>query len=361
MRFSGRGAEIDESARPRFAARAMAKKLNWGIITTGGIAKKFATDLPESSTGKLVAVAARDLEDAKRFAANYGAERAYGSYAELLADPGVDAVYVATPHPWHAEWAIKAAEAGKHILCEKPLTLRAADTERVIAAAQQHNVLLMEAFMYRFHPVTRRVVEIVRQGTLGEVRLIRASFSVLCPFDPKNRMFNKQLGGGAILDLGCYPISYARHIAGAIQGKDFLEPVKFLGTGRLHPEAGTDDFATAVAEFPGGVFAELSCGSTAVSDNSVRIYGSYGWLEVQNPYTVGLRGKVETITLHLREGAPVEIPVASDRGLYAYEADAVGEAVARGEKQVPLATWDDTRGTAKLLDQWVAAVGLSYD
>ena len=341
----------------------MAKPLNWGILTTGLIARKFATDLAQSRTGRLAAVGSRQLADAQKFATDFGGVRAHGSYEALLADPGVEAVYIGTPHPWHAEWAIKAAAAGKHILCEKPLTLRLADTERVIAAAKTHNVLLMEAYMYRFHPQTRKVVEVVRSGVLGEVRLIRASFNILMDFNPEHRMFKKSLGGGTILDLGCYPVTYSRHLAGAVHGRDFIEPGEFHGTGHVRPEVGTDDFATAVAKFPGDILAELSCGATVLNDNSVQVHGTKGWLDVPNPFTPGLEGKTEQIILHRRDGAaPETIEIKSPGvGLYAYEADAVAEALARGAREVPLATWADSVGTARLLDKWLAAAGVRYD
>jgi len=340
----------------------MATSLNWGILTTGWIARKFATDLQQSRTGRLVAVGAREKADAEKFAADFGGAKAYAGYEGVLADPAVQAVYIGTPHPGHLEWVLKAAAAGKHILCEKPLTLRVADTERAIAAARQHNVLLMEAFMYRFHPQTRKIVELIRDGAIGQVRLIRASFNVLCPFNPEHRMFKKSLGGGAILDLGCYPVSYSRHIAGAVHGKDFVEPERFYGTGRIRPEVGTDDYATALAEYPGGILAELSCGSTVLSDNSVQIHGTSGWLDVPQPFVPGLLGQEEKIGLHRRDGSGEEIVISSPGvGLYAYEADAVGEALARGAREVPLATWADTLGTAKVLDTWLAAVGVRYD
>jgi predicted dehydrogenase len=340
----------------------MAKKLGWGIITTGGIARKFAADLEQSRTGQLVAVAARQRADAQKFAADFGGANAHGSYEALLADPSVEAVYIGTPHPWHAEWAIKAAQAGKHVLCEKPLTMSLADTERVIAAAKQHNVLLMEAFMYRFHPQTRKVAALLRDGAIGEVRLIRASFNVLCPFNPESRMFKKALGGGGILDLGCYPLSYARHLAGAVGGRDFVEPTKFQCSGRLHPQAGTDDFATALAEFPGGIIGELSCGTTVLNDNVVQVHGTTGWIDVPNPFTPGLLGQAEKIILHRRDGGPEEIAITSPGvGLYAYEADAVAEALARGAREVPLATWADSLGNARLADAWLASVGVRYN
>lgn len=341
----------------------MLAKLNWGIITTGWIARKFVTDLKRSRSGQLVAVGARKLADAEKFAADFGGARAYGSYDELLADAEVQAVYIGTPHPGHKEWAIKAAAAGKHVLCEKPLTLTLKDTLEVIAAAKKHGVLLMEAYMYRFHPQTLKVVELVRSGAIGELNLIRASFNVVCNFDPEHRMFKKSLGGGSILDLGCYPVSFSRHVAGAVTGKAFIEPLEFSGTGRLHPAVGTDDFATAVAKFPNGLLAELSCGSTVKTDNAVQIHGTKGWIDVPNPFTPGLEGKTEEIILH-RNGAavPERIAIPSPGvGLYAYEADAVAEAIARGEREVALASWADTIGTAKLIDAWLASVGLSYE
>jgi predicted dehydrogenase len=237
-----------------------------------------------------------------------------------------------------------------------------ADTERVLEAAKKHGVLLMEAFMYRFHPQTRKVVALLRDGAIGEVRVVRASFNVLCPFDPESRMFKKSLGGGGILDLGCYPLSYSRHLAGAVHGRDFVDPVKFQGTGRLHPQAGTDDFATAIAEFPGGIVGELSCGTTVRDDSTAQVHGSTGWIDVPNPFTPGLLGRTEKIILHRRHGATEEIAIPSPGvGLYAYEADAVAEALARGAREVPLATWADTLGNARLIDAWLASTGVRYD
>ena len=341
----------------------MSTKLQWGIISTGRIAQKFAADLKRSRTGRLEAVGSRQQADADGFARKFGANRAHGSYEELLADAEVQAVYIGTPHPYHLEWALKAIQAGKHVLCEKPLTLTLADTLRVIGAAKQHGVMLMEAFMYRFHPQTIALTELVRSGAIGEVRLIRASFNVICPFDPENRMFNKALGGGSILDLGCYPLSFSRHMAGAVTGNPCVEPVEFFGTGRLHPVAQTDDFATAVARFPGGILAELSCGSTVKQDSTAQIYGSRGWIDIPNPFTPGLEGKTEEIFLH-RPGValPERIVFPSPGvGLYAYEADAVAEAIARGDREVSLVRWADTVGNATLLDAWLASVGLRYD
>ncbi len=341
----------------------MTAKLNWGVLTTGVIARKFVTDLRQSRTGRFTAVGARQLPEAEKFAREFGGARAHGGYEALLADPEVQAVYLGTPHPLHEKWAVKAAEAGKHILCEKPLALDLAGALRIIAAARQHGVLLMEAFMYRCHPQTLKLVELVRSGAIGEVRLIRASFNVICGFDPEHRMFKRALGGGAILDLGCYPVSFARLIAGAALDRPFANPEEFHATGRVNPVTHTDEYAAAVARFPGDIMAELSCGSTVVHDVSARIHGTKGWLEVPEPFTTGLLGKEESIYLHRSGSAqPERIAIASPgMGLYAYEADAVAAALAHGAREVPQMTWADTVGNMTTLDAWVAAAGVSYE
>ncbi|MDI1250622.1 MAG: Gfo/Idh/MocA family oxidoreductase [Lacunisphaera sp.] len=340
----------------------MTNQLHWGIMTTGVIAHKFAADLLKSRTGRLAAVGARRLADADKFAREFGGARAHGSYAALLADPGVQAVYIGTPHPHHKEWALKAIAARKHVLCEKPLTLNLADSRAIVDAARAQGVLLMEAFMYRCHPQTAKLAELVRTGAIGELRLIRASFNIQMEFKPEHRMFNRALGGGTILDLGCYPVSFSRLIAGAAQGRPFADPVEFHGTGRLHPEARTDDCAVAVVKYPGEVVAELSCGSTVTRDISARIFGSQGWLDVPTPFFPGLEGRTDRFFLHRPGGgAPEEFSCESPDALYAYEADAVADALARGEREVPHMTWADTLGNAAVLDAWLAAVGVNYE
>ena len=217
--------------------------------------------------------------------------------------------------------------------------------------------------MYRCHPQTQKLVELIRSGAIGELRLIEASFNVICPFDPEHRMFKKALGGGAILDLGCYPVSFSRLMAGAAVGQAFADPVEFHATGRLHPLAQTDEYATATVKYPGGVVAELSCGSLIKHEISARLHGTKGWLEVPTPFFPGLEGKTEEFFLHRPGGAaPEKFAIASPGvGLYAYEADAVAEAVARGETEVPAMSWADTLGNAAVLDAWLAAVGVKYN
>jgi predicted dehydrogenase len=238
----------------------MANYLRWGILGAGGIAATFAKALPLSRTGRLAAVGSRDGAKAAEFAAKHGGARAHGSYKALLADPEVDAVYIATPHPQHAEWCIRAARAGKHILCEKPITLNHAEAMVVAETARQAGVFLMEAFMYRCHPQTQRLTDLIRNGAIGEVRMIQATFSFQAGFNADGRLFSNELGGGGILDVGCYTTSIARLVAGAATGKLFADPLRVDGRAVLHPETGVDAYAAAVAEFPGGILAHLATG-----------------------------------------------------------------------------------------------------
>lgn len=211
------------------------KKLNWGIIGTGAIAKAFAHGLKQSQSGRLAAVGSRTRESADRFGKEHGVPVCHESYEAFLADQTVQAVYISTPHPFHAEWGIKAAEAGKHVLCEKPLALNQWQAQEIFEAARRNGTYLSEAFMYRFHPQTARLVELVSSGMIGEVRMIRASFGFGGgdTIDPQGRLFNNALGGGGILDVGCYAVSGARLVAGAAIGKPFDNPVKVAAAGKV--------------------------------------------------------------------------------------------------------------------------------
>lgn len=340
----------------------MTTKLNWGILATGSIAHKFATALPKSLTGRLVAVGSRTLASAQAFAAAHGGISAHGSYEALLADPAVQAVYIATPHPAHLGWALRAAAAGKHILCEKPLALNRADAARMIAAARQHRVFLMEAFMYRCHPQTARLAELVAGGAIGELRAIHANFTVPFKFDPAHRLFDKALGGGAILDLGCYPVSFSRRMAGAAMGQLFAEPLTFAAAGRLNTVTGADEFAAATVTYPGGITAQLSCSSCVPLEIRARLLGTTGWIDVPGPFHPGNRDMPAGLFLH-RNGAsaPEHMVVECAQPLYAVEADTVAAAIARGELESPAMSHADSLGNMAALDAWRAAVGMRYD
>ncbi|HLP25291.1 MAG TPA: Gfo/Idh/MocA family oxidoreductase [Acidobacteriota bacterium] len=337
----------------------MSDRLQWGILGTGGIARRFATDLRDSRTGRLVAIGSRAQETADRFSADFGGVRAHGSYTALLADPAVQAVYIAPPHPQHLEWTLAAAAAGKHILCEKPLALRGSDARRMVEVAQRHDVLLMEAFMYRCHPQTARLVELVRSGAIGELRMIDATFSLDFPFDPAHRAYNRELGGGGILDLGCYPVSFARLLAGAAEGRAFVEPVQFKGVGRLNSTTRVDEYAAAVATFGNGVVARLVCGFAGPREIRAQLQGTAGVIEVPMPFFPGSEAR-----LTLRRSAatePEEITVTAPSPIYALEADAVADALAKGQREVAAMTIADTLGNMAVLDEWLRQLGVSYD
>lgn len=337
--------------------------LRWGILSTGRIAGVFARDLATARRGRLVAVGSRSDESAQRFAQEHGidATHTHGTIDGLLADLDVDAVYVASPHPMHCANVVATLQAGKHVLCEKPIAMSLAELESMHAAARENNRTLMEAWMYRCHPQTKRLVELVRDGSIGELTHVQGAFSFAAPFDPAGRLWNKALGGGGILDVGGYPLSYARLLAGVARGEGFADPETMAGVGVLHPETGVDIHATAVLQFGGGVTAEIACGTLAHQQNVVRVYGSKGWVLVPSPYIV--RRDAGPTELHLYRGDaadPEVISIPADRGVYAYEADAFAAAVQAGTLEVPECTWADTRGNLGHQLEWCRQLGLSY-
>ncbi len=337
-------------------------RLAWGILGTGAIARTFARGLAQAKRGCLVAVGSRTAEKARTFAADFGGVTAHGSYEALLADPAVQAVYIAVPHPDHAAWAIRAAEAGRHILCEKPLGLNHAEAMVMAEAARVHEVLLMEAYMYRCAPQTARIVELVRSGVLGEIRAIQATFSFRAGFDPQQRLFNNALGGGGILDVGGYPVSFARLIAGAAAGRAFANPVEVKGSATLNPVTGTDDCAAATLTFAGGLVAQVAAGVAVSQDNSARLYGTEGWLHVMSPWIPAKEGGSTVLYLHRPGGqGPEVIEVTTSDWLYALEADAVADAIAAGAREVPAMTVADTLGNLAALDAWRQSAGLTYE
>jgi predicted dehydrogenase/predicted oxidoreductase len=340
-----------------------ATPLRWGILSTGRIAGTFARGVAASRSGRVIAVGSRSAESAARFAAEHGiaAEHAHASYPALLADADVEAVYIATPHPEHVEWAVKAAEAGKHVLCEKPAGLNRGEAMVMVQAARRAGVLFMEAFMYRCHPQTAKLVELIRGGAIGEVKLISAAFGFRSDYQPESRLWKNALGGGGILDVGCYPMSFARLVAGAATGAPFAEPVEVTGVGQLHPESGVDVCATASVSFAGGIVAQLSTAIGVAIDNSARVFGAEGWIEVPNPWIVMKRGGVQQIRLHRRGASEPEILEVEAPDVYSLEADAFAGALRSGADAVPAMSPDDTLGNLAALDRWRRAIGLHYE
>lgn len=337
----------------------MDKQLRWGIIGIGSIAKAFAKGVLQSKTGTLLAVASRSLAKAEAFAAEYGASRSYGDYQALLDDADVDAVYVCTPHPMHAEWAIKAARAGKHILCEKPLAWNYPQAMAIVQASKDNDVFLMEAFMYRCNPQTAKIVELVTQKAIGDVKSIDATFSFHAGWDPLGRVFNADLAGGGIMDVGCYCTSFARLISGAATGQPFAEPLDMKSVGHL-TDTGVDAYASSIMRFSGDIIATISTAVQLNQVNSAIIYGTEGYIHIPDPWFGTGVGGHSTISLHIHGKAAVEISIEADSGLYAIEADTVAQFIDQRQASSPSMSWQDTLGNMRCIDTWRLGIGLTY-
>jgi predicted dehydrogenase/aryl-alcohol dehydrogenase-like predicted oxidoreductase len=341
----------------------MNDKLNWGILATGAIARTFAQGVAHSKSGRLVAVGSRSLESAQKFGEEQKVPKRYGSYEALLADGEVDAVYVATPHPMHAQWAIRAARAKKHVLVEKPMGLNHAESMAIVEAAIANDVFLMEAFMYRCHPQTHKLVELIREKVIGEVRVIQATFSFHWPkpWNATSRLTSNALAGGGILDVGGYPMSMVRLIAGAAASSDFAEPLELKAVGHVGA-SGCDEWTSAVLKFPQEIVANLSCGVQVNQENVVRIYGSEGWILVPEPWVPAKEGgTLKILVQKTGEKTPQEILVRTEEWLYAIEADTVAAHVADRQAPSPAMTWDDSLGNMKALDAWREQLRVVYD
>jgi predicted dehydrogenase len=265
----------------------MAEKLRWGVLGASNIARVAVIPaIQASENGRVVALATRSVTAAEGFRA-LGIERIHAGYEALLADPGVDAVYIPLPNSMHLEWARRAAEAGKAILCEKPMALDAVEAKQLAELCGRRKVPLMEAFMYRFHPQTRRVHQLVRDGAIGELREVRAHLSVniLSDPDPANIRFDPKLGGGSLLDMGCYTVDLSRQL--------FSEtPRRVHAWSHIDPKLGVDISMAAILEFSGGRVALPSCSFLAGAQGTYIVVGTKGVIEVPRGFIPGLGSRV---------------------------------------------------------------------
>jgi xylose dehydrogenase (NAD/NADP) len=252
-------------------------KLRWGFLSTARINQALMPPLRSSARNELTAVASRDLERAKVYAEEWNIPRVFGTYEAMLADPDVDVIYNPLPNSMHMEWTVKAAQTGKHVLCEKPLAMTVTEVDAMISAAQQAGVVLMEAFMYRHHPQTLRVKELVESGTIGKLQLIRGSFTFKIS-DENDVRLNSPLGGGSIWDVGCYPISYARLIAGA-------EPVEVFGWQKTGAQSGVDESFFGQLRFANDVYAQFDCGFRTPHRTHLEIVGDQGSITIKTPFS----------------------------------------------------------------------------
>jgi D-xylose 1-dehydrogenase (NADP+, D-xylono-1,5-lactone-forming) len=294
------------------------KLLNWGLLSTARINGALIPALRASKRNRLAAVGSRRLEAAQAYAREWRIPRAHGSYEALLADPEVDVVYVSLPNAMHAEWSIKALEAGKHVLCEKPLALSVQEVDSMAAAARSSRKVLAEAFMYLHHPQTRRVKEVVDSGRLGQLQIIKGAFTFVLRREGDVRL-EPELGGGSIWDVGCYPISYARLLAAA-------EPEEVFGW-QILSENGVDVSFAGQMRFPGGVLAQFDCGFQTQGRAYMEIAGSDGSVYITSPFKPGRDERLE-----LRLGGRIEKLIVKGDELYKGEVEDLADAALNGEQ-----------------------------
>jgi D-xylose 1-dehydrogenase (NADP+, D-xylono-1,5-lactone-forming) len=297
--------------------------VKWGILSTADINNKLLAGAAESDDVEVVAVGSRDLQRAEAFAGRWGIPRAYGSYDELLADPEVEAVYIPLPNTMHAEWSIKAVQAGKHVLCEKPFSSHVEEVEAAFDAADAAGRLLSEAFMYRHHPQAAKLVELVRSGAIGELRVVRAAFSYSL-YDADNIRLRTDVEGGALMDVGCYCVSGSRLLAG--------EPEWVLGSAAIG-SSGTDWVFAGAMRFPGDVTALFDCGTSLPNRDELEAIGTEGSLFLDDPW------HCNEPVLELRRGGEVERIEAERGNPYRLELEGMNASI-RGEQPLLLGRED---------------------
>ena len=310
----------------------MTMAVKWGILSTADINRKLLAGAAESDDVDVVAVGSRDLGRAQEFARTWGIERAYATYDELLADPDVEAVYIPLPNTMHSEWSIRSLEAGKHVLCEKPFSRHIADVERAFDAAEETGLHLSEAFMYRHHPQTARLAELVASGAIGDLRVIRTTFSYSL-YDPENIRLRTDAEGGSLMDVGCYCVSGARLLGG--------EPESVVGAAHIG-SSGTDWVFTGLMRFPGDVVALFDCGTSLPNRDELEAIGTEGSLFLDDPW------HCQSPVIELRRDGSVERIELEAANPYRLELEDMNAAI-RGER-LPLLGRADALGQVRAID-----------
>jgi predicted dehydrogenase len=323
------------------------RPIRWGILGAGGIAGKFAGDLVRTPGNTLAAVGARQADRAADFAARFGAPRSYGSYRELVSDPGLDVVYIATTHPGHHEQALMAIEAGKAVLIEKPVCLNAADAREVFSAAEAAGVFAMEAMWMRTNPLIRKAQELVAGSVIGEVVSVQAEMGLGLPFDPAHRLYDLANGGGALLDLGIYPVTF---------GWIFLGPPAAVAVTGALAATGSDATVAMQWSYPDGRDAQLWCSAPVKAPYRGLVVGTEGWIRTEGRF---YRPTALTVMTGDRESR-IEDPLGSDVAGYGPEIVEVARCLRAGLTESPLIPAADTIAILELLDGARAELGVRY-
>ena len=322
-------------------------KIRWGILSTGHIAGKFADALKILPDASLYAVASRSQDKADAFARKHGVARAYGSYRALAEDPEVDAIYIGTPHTFHLENAVMCMRAGKAVLCEKALTINAREAEEMIRVAREENVFLMEAMITRHVPLVKKVMQWVRDGRIGEVRMVRASRCARRDFLPEARQLNPALGGGSLLDVGVYPISFASMIFGR-------PPAEVSGFGYIG-DYGSDEQGAALLKYDDGAIADLIFALRTEAVNDAYIYGTEGYIKLEEVFAVP-----ERATLYEDKRAVETLEEAITGNALNYEAEEVMRCLREGLKESPYMPLDESLQIMRIMDKIREPWGLKY-
>jgi predicted dehydrogenase len=323
------------------------RPIRWGILSTGGIAATFVEDLKLMPDAEVLAVGSRTPAAAEAFAERYGIPRPYGSWGALAVDEDVDVVYIANPHSGHHAAATLCLSAGRAVLCEKPLTLDAKSSQDLVDKARAAGLFLMEAMWTRCNPTIRRIAELVGAGGIGDVVSVHADFGIAGPFLPSHRMRDPALGGGALLDLGIYPITMAHLILGA--------PQRIVSWASLTPE-GVDENTGMIFGYASGALAALTCGFTGVTGNGAVITGERGRIEIPAPFHLPQRA-----TVHRADADPELIGVPLEGHGYVPEAAEVHRCLRQGLTESPLVPHAATLEVMSIMDQIRGQLGVVYE
>jgi predicted dehydrogenase len=324
----------------------MAEPIRWGIAATGAIARVFATGLSQLDDAEIAAVGSRTTARAEAFAAEFGAARAHGSYEDLAADPAVDVVYVASPHGRHEQDVLLFLGAGKHVLCEKPMALNRAQTERMVATARARGLFLMEAMWSRFLPAWTIARDLLGEGSLGDPLVLEAGLGFRGRVDPAHRLFDRALGGGATLDLGVYPVSLASFLLGT--------PHRVVADGHIG-ETGVDEQFAAVLHHDAGALAVVTGGVRAALASTVRLTASERWLRLPGPMHYSSYVEVGDPA-----GGRERIDASFEGEGLRFQAVEVHRCLRAGESESPVMPLDETCTVAGTLDAIRAGVGMTY-
>lgn len=327
--------------------------LRWGIVGPGGIARKMAGDLALLDGHVLQAVGSRALARAQEFAASFDAHAAYGSYAEVLADPAVEVVYVATPHRQHHALALAAIEAGKHLLVEKSFTATSAGAAEVVEAARRAGVFCMEAMWTRFQPAMIDALGLVRSGGIGEVRAAHADLGFRAPFDPSARLWDRDQAGGALLDVGVYTIAFLEDVFGG-------PPEAVEVTGSLAPN-GADSDAVVLWRADGGRAGVAQCSLISPLPGAAAVYGTEGWVEIPPRFHHPTQFLVHRVGADGRAGAPQRHTRTVTGTGFAHELEEVRRCIRGGETESAIMPLDDTLTVMQVLETALHALGVHYE